>query len=68
MARRFRRRKKSRVEPTIILAWHPEVLTPGEYTTLVLALADLARANGAAGIRRVTTETVELDVGSGVLA
>ncbi len=50
-----------------VIAWHPDVLTPEEYATLVSAVGDLARSHGAAGIERVLTDTITVEIPAGVL-
>lgn len=59
--RRSRRGRRIRVEPTIVIAWHPDVFSPEEYAELVGALGDIARAHGAEGVKRIVSESVNID-------
>lgn len=52
----------------VALVWDPEILNPDDYAKLVTAIGDVARASGAAGVRRILTEYKGASVGTGVSA
>lgn len=58
-----------RLDPhfTIILGWDSDILSAPEYAALVAAIGDLARTEGASGIKRVLTGTVGVDQNVGAL-
>jgi uncharacterized protein len=52
---------------SITLVWAPDVLSPDEYAALVVAIGDIARSEGAAGLQRILSETVGVTADVGAL-
>lgn len=49
------------VAPIISIVWDPSVIDADEYAELVTAVGDLVRASGGAGLKRITSETLNLE-------
>jgi cell division GTPase FtsZ len=52
---------------SVILVWNPEVVSPDDYATVVEALGNLVRAEGAAGLRRIAHGTHNISLVDRVL-
>jgi hypothetical protein len=64
----MRRGRRSKVEPTIVIAWDPDVFSPEEYAELIGALGDIARVHGAEGVKRIVSESINIDAAVGAFA
>jgi hypothetical protein len=58
----------SPIEPSIVIVWDPDLLTPEEYAEIVEAIGDVARAHGACGLKLVRPNSFGVPVGNGVTA